>query len=105
APEGGPALHVATLEAPACCGEMSLLTGAAREATVVAKGVVECLRVDKAGFGELLNARPELARAVAGILRDTRLGLEAARGGLDQDARTRRIAHESSRILASLKDF
>jgi CRP-like cAMP-binding protein len=103
--EGGVERRVATLDAPAFFGEMALLTGAAREATVVAKGVVECLRVDKDGFGELLSARPELAREVAAILAERRVGLEAARGGLDQDARTQRIANESNRILASLKDF
>lgn len=103
--DGGSERRVATLEAPAFFGEMALLTGAAREATVVAKQVVECLRVDRDGFGELLSARPELARDVAAILAERRVGLEAARGGLDQGDRTRRIANESSRILASLKDF
>jgi small-conductance mechanosensitive channel/CRP-like cAMP-binding protein len=103
--EGGGERRVATLSSPAFFGEMALLTGAAREATVVANQVVECLRVDKDDFGELLAARPELAREVAAILAERRVGLEAAREGLDQDARTRRIANESSRILASLKDF
>ncbi|HEX5100143.1 MAG TPA: mechanosensitive ion channel family protein [Polyangiaceae bacterium] len=103
--DGGAERLVATLRAPAFFGEMALLTGEAREATVVAKGVVECLRVDKDGFGELLSVRPELAREVAAILAERRVGLEAAKGGLDVDARTRRIAHESRRILASLKDF
>jgi len=97
--------RVATLSAPAFFGEMALVTGAAREATVVAKQVVECLRVDKDDFGALLSARPELARDVAAILAERRVGLEAAREGLDQDARTRRIQTESRRILASLKDF
>ena len=72
---------------------------------MVAKQVVECLRVDKDDFGELLAARPELAREVAAILAERRVGLEAAREGLDQDTRTRRIENERGRILASLKDF
>jgi hypothetical protein len=38
-------------------------------------------------------------------LAERRVGLEAARGGLDQDARAGRIASESNKILASLKEF
>ncbi|HEV8551082.1 MAG TPA: mechanosensitive ion channel family protein [Polyangiaceae bacterium] len=97
--------RVATLTAPAFFGEMALTTGAAREATVIASGPAECLRVDKEDFRALVAARPELAREVSAILAERRVGLEAAKEGLDQDARNRRIASESKRILDSLKDF
>jgi len=97
--------HVATLRAPAFFGEMALMTGAAREATVVAKDVVECLRVDKDDFRALVAARPELANEVSAVLAERRVGLEAAKEGLDQAAKTRRIASERSRILASIREF
>jgi small-conductance mechanosensitive channel/CRP-like cAMP-binding protein len=97
--------HVSGLVAPAFFGEMALLTGAAREATVVAKGPVECLHVDKANFRELVTARPELGREISLILAERRVGLEAARDGLDAEAKSERIASETTRILNALKDF
>jgi small-conductance mechanosensitive channel/CRP-like cAMP-binding protein len=103
--EEGVERRVATLKAPAFFGEMALTTGAAREATVVAKTAVECLRVDKDDFRALITARPELASEVSAILAERRVELEAAREGLDQDARKSRIANESNRILASLREF
>jgi small-conductance mechanosensitive channel/CRP-like cAMP-binding protein len=97
--------RVATLSAPAFFGEMALATGAAREATVVARGPAECLLVDKDDFRGLVAERPELGREVSVILAERRVGLEAAREGLDADAQSRRIANESNRILAALKQF
>ena len=43
-------------------GEMALITGDARAATVVAKTDVECYRLDRASFQELLSAAPRSAR-------------------------------------------
>jgi len=103
--EGGTERRVATLKAPAFFGEMALTTGAAREATVVARGLVDCLRVDKDDFRALVAERPELASEVSRVLAERRVGLDAAREGLDEDAKNRRIANESSRILMTLKDF
>ena len=103
--EGGAERRVATLKAPAFFGEMALTTGAAREATVMAKGVVECLRVDKDDFRALVAARPELAREVSVVLAERRVELEAARGGLDEDAKSRRLDNEKSRILLAVKEF
>jgi small-conductance mechanosensitive channel/CRP-like cAMP-binding protein len=96
--------RVATLQAPAFFGEMALTTGAAREATVVARGLVECLRVEKEHFGVLVEARPEIAGVVSEVLAARRVELEAVKG-LDEEARSRRLASESNRILTSLKTF
>jgi small-conductance mechanosensitive channel/CRP-like cAMP-binding protein len=102
--EGGER-RVNGLTAPAFFGEMALATGAAREATVVAKGPVECLLVDQDDFRHLITARPELGREVSVILAERRVGLEAVREGLDEEAQSRRIASESKRILLALKEF
>jgi small-conductance mechanosensitive channel/CRP-like cAMP-binding protein len=97
--------RVTNLLAPAFFGEMALATGAAREATVVAKTPVDCLLVDKDDFRGLVAARPELGREVSVVLAERRVGLEAAREGLDQAAKTKRIESESKRILVALKTF
>ncbi len=49
-------------------GEMSLLTGERRLATVVAVGDVEVVRVSKQAFADLLQANSELASKLAAVL-------------------------------------
>ncbi len=49
-------------------GEMSLITGEQRSATVVAEGKTTCLELSKDVFQELLNSEPHFAQKVAIIL-------------------------------------
>jgi CRP-like cAMP-binding protein len=58
---------------------MALLSGEARSATVVAKTDVECYRLDRASFQELLAARPEIVQEVARIVSARKPDLEHAR--------------------------
>ncbi|HEY5994335.1 MAG TPA: mechanosensitive ion channel family protein, partial [Gallionellaceae bacterium] len=48
-------------------GEMGLMTGAQRSATVMAKTDVECYRVDKDMFEEILHARPAIAEEMSQV--------------------------------------
>ena len=59
---------VASIEAGGFFGEMALLTGAPRRATVVARTDVECFRLDKASFDSILRARPVLAEHLSQTL-------------------------------------
>lgn len=61
----GEQTHVADLEAPAYFGEMSLLTGAARSATVRATSDARLLVVEREGFESLFKARPSIAEAIS----------------------------------------
>jgi small-conductance mechanosensitive channel/CRP-like cAMP-binding protein len=60
-------------------GEMGLLAGESRNATVVAKTDVECYRLDRASFQALLLARPEIANEVSRVIASRKPGLESAR--------------------------
>lgn len=97
--------RVAVLEAPSFFGEMALMTGAPREATVIAMTDVECLRVDKDDFREVLALRPELVNEISSTLAQRRVELESVRDNLDADSKRRRVVTERGRILASIKDF
>lgn len=61
-------LQVATLRDGDIFGEMGMLTGEARSATVVAVSSVECYRLDKKGFAQVLEKRPEIARDMTAIV-------------------------------------
>jgi CRP-like cAMP-binding protein len=84
---------------------MALMTGAPREATVVALGGVACLRVDKDDFREVVSRRPELAQEISMVLAQRRVELEAVRDNLDAESKLRRVQTERGRILASIRDF
>ncbi len=60
-------------------GEMGLLAGESRNATVVAKTDVECYRLDRASFQALLLARPELANEVSKVVAARKPELDSAR--------------------------
>lgn len=102
-PEGD--RRVAVLKAPSFFGEMALMTGQPREATVVALNDVECLRVDRADFQGILQRRPAIAERISEILAARRVELDAAREGLDPEAQSQRLSRENLRILGSIRQF
>lgn len=69
--------EVSRLERGQYFGEMSLLTGAPRSATVVASDDVELLEMDRSLFAALFQAHPDLARLLSAILAQRRSQLRA----------------------------
>jgi small-conductance mechanosensitive channel/CRP-like cAMP-binding protein len=49
-------------------GEMGLLTGAPRRATVTARTDVVCYRLDKDGFEAIVRGRPDIAESISRVL-------------------------------------
>ena len=78
-PPAGPPQVIGAVHAGEFFGEMALLSGDARSATVVAKTDVECYRLDRASFQELLATRPEIVEEVARIVGERKPELEHAR--------------------------
>ena len=97
--------QVAVLEAPNFFGEMALMTGQPREATVIAQGEVECLRVDRKDLEGIIQSRPEIASEISSVLATRRVELAVAREGLDSNAKSQRLSSEQNRILHSIRDF
>jgi small-conductance mechanosensitive channel/CRP-like cAMP-binding protein len=77
-PHGAPQT-ISTLRAGQFFGEMALLTGEARSATVIALTDVECYRLDGKSFQGLLLRRPEIAEAMARVISSRRPDLEKVR--------------------------
>ena len=102
---GAPRTVIATLRAGDFFGEMSLLTGDKRSATVVALDNVECYRLDKESFHDILHKRPEIAEHISHVLARRRMEHEAAREGLDAEARHGHMQHTQGAIFARISAF
>jgi small-conductance mechanosensitive channel len=73
---GGARTWIATLKPGSVCGEMGMMTGEPRRATVTARTDVECFRLDKAAFESILRARPDLAGEISDVIARRRGELE-----------------------------
>jgi len=96
---------IAKLSAPDVFGEMGLMTGEARAADVIATSDVECFRLGKETFEQVLLKRPQIATELSEKLAGRRVELIAARDGLDAAAKTARHSAERDRILGGIKSF
>jgi len=96
---------VATLTAPDVFGEMGLLTGEPRKATVVAVEETECWRVTKEAFHAVLAARPALAEEISRILAQRDVELADAREGLSEVSKRLRLRDEQGSLLAKIQRF
>lgn len=103
--EGESAREVAKLVAPTVFGEMSLLTGAPRAATVTAVTDVECFRLDSSAFQRVVARRPELAAHFAEVLSMRSAGLQSAREGLDAEAAQRRQEVVEKDLFQRIRTF
>jgi small-conductance mechanosensitive channel/CRP-like cAMP-binding protein len=81
--------EVAVLPSGSFFGEMSLLTGEPRSATVIAGEQTDCWRLDKDGVKAILDLRPEVAHDIASVLSQRRAELEIAKQRLDSESEAR----------------
>jgi CRP-like cAMP-binding protein len=89
----GASKQVAMLGEGEFFGEMSLMTGALRTATVVAKTDVECYVVDKEAFQEIVQEKPDLAGTISDILsrRQVDLGVKRMQTPVPSAAQTNQL--------------
>jgi small-conductance mechanosensitive channel/CRP-like cAMP-binding protein len=103
APDGGKRL-INTLAKGSFFGEMALLTGAPRRASVLAKTDVECYRLDKEAFEEILLARPSIAEEVSHILAVRTAQLDSAAQDIGATSQ-RDLSQSRGEILATIRRF
>ena len=96
---------LAKIQAPGFVGEMGLMTGEPRTATVVALTEVECYRLDKEGFNKIITGRPEIAGEISCVLATRKVELQAVREDLDADSKRRALDAEHRRILLTIQRF
>ncbi|MEN3333836.1 MAG: hypothetical protein V7641_3201 [Blastocatellia bacterium] len=86
-------------------GEMGMMTGAPRTATVIAKTDVKCYRLDKEAFRDILHDRPEVVEEISHTLAKRRVELEAIREALTEDIIHQRMQHTQNALLQRIRDF
>ncbi|MBL8307463.1 MAG: mechanosensitive ion channel [Rubrivivax sp.] len=87
-------------------GEMGLMTGAPRFATVTAATDVACYRLDKAGFEDILRQRPVLARHISELLAQRQQANEARLAGLEPpSAEPGRSNGRGAQLLERMREF
>ncbi|MEO9136883.1 MAG: mechanosensitive ion channel family protein [Casimicrobiaceae bacterium] len=105
--EGGTGTRhkLATLHAPSYFGEMGLLLGQPRAATVVAAGEAICYRLDKEGFDAIIRARPELAQMLAQVLAERQAANDATLQALDAEVRARQKVGRTTDLMRKIQQF
>jgi CRP-like cAMP-binding protein len=74
-------------------------------ATVIALTEVECYRLDKDAFHDILRRRPETAEDISHILARRRVELEAIREGLNEEAKRLRMRRAQGDLLRRIRNF
>jgi small-conductance mechanosensitive channel len=84
-------------------GEMGLMTGAPRTATVIAASDIECYRLDKESFQEFLHKRPELADEISKVLVSRRY--DNMLQDIDEKTRANQMAQQHQDVLGRIRNF
>jgi len=104
--EGGGEVVAGTLKAGDTFGEMSLLTGAPRTATVVADNDLRVLEISKEAFEPVLQENPAVVEALSRLVADRQLASEGffkQRPPAAEAAATR--ARYATTVLRNIRDF
>ncbi|HTS23525.1 MAG TPA: mechanosensitive ion channel family protein [Casimicrobiaceae bacterium] len=96
---------LAKLTAPAFFGEMGLLTGQARTATIIAESEVLCYGLDKSGFEAIIQARPELAEAMSRTVAARQAANDATLASLSAEARAQATGTRASELVRRIRQF
>ncbi len=86
-------------------GEASLLTGEPRSATAVARAMVDCYRLDKAGLQHIVESRADLAEDMSVVMAHRLTELAALRETLDRETAMAREIESQQQLLARIRRF
>ena len=102
---GGVSSPVAILRAGDVFGEMGMMTGQPRTATVEARTDVVCYRLDRNGFKTTLRRRPEIAEAISLLLTERKSELESVVSGLNAEATRTDAGRVQGDMLRRIRNF
>lgn len=94
-----------TLQPGSVFGEMGLMTGEPRSATVIARTDADCYSLGREGLKDILQSRPEVAEQISAILAGRQIELDKMRQDLDEAARAHRDRQQHESMLQRVRDF
>jgi small-conductance mechanosensitive channel/CRP-like cAMP-binding protein len=97
--------NVGSLDEGEFFGEMGMMTGDRRSATVAALSDLVCYRLDKSAFQEIISRRPEIAEDISHVLARRKVELEAIREELDEESKRQRMGHTQRALLDRIREF
>jgi CRP-like cAMP-binding protein len=97
--------RLTSVRAPSYFGEMGLLTGEARSATIVAESDVLCYRLDKHGFEDIIRARPEIAEAISKAVAERQAANVGTLAMLSAEARAEATGTRAGEIMRRIREF
>ena len=100
--ENGHRTHVARLHAGSVFGEMGMMSGEPRSATVTAMTDVECFRLDKAAFGTIVRERPDIVDEISTVIANRRTELDQRR---DAAGAANSEGSPRAAVLARIRSF
>jgi small-conductance mechanosensitive channel/CRP-like cAMP-binding protein len=86
-------------------GEMGLMTGAPRSATVIARTEILAYRLDKESFQQVLDKRPELAEEISELLARRRFALDALQQELNVESAALQMAKQQNNLKERIRSF
>lgn len=86
-------------------GEMGLMTGEPRSATVIARSNVECYRLDKSSFESIIQSRPVIVEEISRVIAGRRAAMDRARLALDAQVHSPHVAQRESEVLRKIRRF
>src|ERR1044072_1877442 len=104
--KNGHSISVATLKAPDCFGEMSLLTGERRTATVRAQTDCQVMEIGKPVMAELLRASPDCLERLSELLAKRKMETEGLlKEAVSHGQNARKEREYSATFLHRLRTF
>jgi CRP-like cAMP-binding protein len=103
-PDGSRRL-INTLHDGSFLGEMGLMTGDPRSATVIAQSQVIAYRLDKTTFQKILSNRPELAVEISNMLVSRRFSIDDIQQQLDKESLDRLMSLQQKNFLEQIRSF
>lgn len=103
-PDGG-RRRIDTIHGGCFLGEMGLMTGDPRSATVIAQSEILAYRLDKDSFQKILDKRSELADEISKLLAIRRFGIDNVQLQLDSESVAQLMAQQQKNFLDQIRSF
>jgi CRP-like cAMP-binding protein len=103
-PDGGQR-RIDSIHGGCFLGEMGLMTGDPRSATVIAQSEVLAYRLDKESFQKVLDKRPELAVEISKLLANRRFNIDNVQQQLDKESVAQLMAQQQNSVLEQIRVF